>query len=69
MFELTVLLVVPMLPGPSLFQVTVSLRATPEGKVKLMADLIYTEEERPIVAQLLLAMKNIWKRPRPCVWN
>lgn len=28
------------------------LRATPEGKVKLMADLIYTEEERPIVAQL-----------------
>ena len=28
------------------------IRATPEGKVKLMADLIYTEEERPIVAQL-----------------
>lgn len=28
------------------------MRATPEGKVKLMADLIYTEEERPIVAQL-----------------
>jgi len=28
------------------------VRATPEGKVKLMADLIYTEEERPIVAQL-----------------
>jgi tRNA-dihydrouridine synthase len=28
------------------------LRATPEGKQKLMADLIYTEEERPIVAQL-----------------
>jgi len=27
-------------------------RATPEGKAKLMADLIYTEEERPIVAQL-----------------
>jgi nifR3 family TIM-barrel protein len=28
------------------------IRATPEGKVKLMADLIYNEEERPIVAQL-----------------
>ncbi|MEZ4195260.1 MAG: tRNA-dihydrouridine synthase [Candidatus Paceibacterota bacterium] len=28
------------------------VRATPEGKVKLMADLKYTEEERPIVAQL-----------------
>lgn len=28
------------------------VRATPEGKTKLMADLIYTEEERPIVAQL-----------------
>ncbi|MEN9920163.1 MAG: hypothetical protein RL538_56 [Candidatus Parcubacteria bacterium] len=28
------------------------VRATPEGKVKLMADLIYHEEERPIVAQL-----------------
>ncbi len=27
-------------------------RATPEGKEKLMADLIYEEEERPIVAQL-----------------
>ena len=27
-------------------------RANPEGKVKLMADLIYGEEERPIVAQL-----------------
>lgn len=27
-------------------------RATPEGKEKLMADLIYAEEERPIVAQL-----------------
>jgi nifR3 family TIM-barrel protein len=27
-------------------------RATPEGKEKLMADLIYCEEERPIVAQL-----------------
>lgn len=28
------------------------MRATPEGKEKLMADLIYSEEERPIVAQL-----------------
>lgn len=28
------------------------MRATEEGKKKLMADLIYTEEERPIVAQL-----------------
>jgi len=28
------------------------MRATPEGKEKLMADLMYTEEERPIVAQL-----------------
>ncbi len=28
------------------------VRATPEGKQKLLADLIYTEAERPIVAQL-----------------
>ena len=28
------------------------MRATPEGKEKLLADLKYTEEERPIVAQL-----------------
>jgi len=28
------------------------VRATPEGKKKLLADLIYSEEERPIVAQL-----------------
>ncbi len=28
------------------------VRATPEGKQKLMADLMYTEAERPIVAQL-----------------
>jgi len=28
------------------------MRATPEGKVKLMADLMYGETERPIVAQL-----------------
>lgn len=31
------------------------IRATPEGKKILMADLIYTEEERPIVAQLFSA--------------
>lgn len=28
------------------------VKATPEGKQKLMADLLYAEEERPIVAQL-----------------
>ncbi len=28
------------------------VRATPEGKAKLMADLIYSNEEQPIVAQL-----------------
>lgn len=28
------------------------MRATPEGKAKLMADLLYVEEERPIIAQL-----------------
>lgn len=28
------------------------VRATPEGKAKLMADLIYSNEERPVVAQL-----------------
>ena len=28
------------------------MRATPEGREKLLADLIYSEEERPIVAQL-----------------
>jgi nifR3 family TIM-barrel protein len=28
------------------------MRATPEGKEKLMKDLMYSEEERPIVAQL-----------------
>ena len=31
------------------------VRATPEGKAKLMADLIYDESERPIVAQLFSA--------------
>ncbi len=31
------------------------MRATPEGKQKLLADLIYTDAERPIVAQLFSA--------------
>lgn len=31
------------------------MRATPEGKEKLMKDLLYSEEERPIVAQLFTA--------------
>jgi len=31
------------------------IRATPEGKAKLMRDLVYTEAERPIVAQLFTA--------------
>lgn len=31
------------------------MRATPEGKQKLMADLLYSEVERPIVAQLFSA--------------
>jgi len=31
------------------------MRATEEGKQKLMADLIYSEEERPIIAQLFSA--------------
>jgi len=31
------------------------IRATPEGKEKLLADLIFTEAERPIVAQLFTA--------------
>lgn len=31
------------------------IRATPEGKRKLMRDLVYTEAERPIVAQLFSA--------------
>ncbi len=34
------------------------IRATPEGKVKLMADLIYSEEERPIVAQLFTSNED-----------
>ncbi len=36
-------------------------RATEEGKKKLMADLIYTEEERPIVAQLFSSMPEYMK--------
>lgn len=31
------------------------IKATPEGKAKLMRDLLYTEAERPIVAQLFTA--------------
>lgn len=31
------------------------VRATPEGKAKLMRDLLYSEAERPIVAQLFTA--------------
>lgn len=31
------------------------IRATPEGKRKLMRDLVYTEAERPVVAQLFSA--------------
>lgn len=34
------------------------VRATPEGKEKLMADLKYSEEERPIVAQLFSSMPD-----------
>lgn len=37
-------------------------RATEEGKVKLMADLIYTEEERPIVAQLFSSTPEYMER-------
>tara|TARA_B100000508_G_scaffold104639_1_gene82914 strand:+ start:10293 stop:11357 length:1065 start_codon:yes stop_codon:yes gene_type:complete len=32
------------------------MRATPEGREKIMADLMYTEEERPIVAQLFTSI-------------
>lgn len=38
------------------------MRATPEGKQKLMADLIYTEEERPIVAQLFSSNEEYMER-------
>ncbi len=37
-------------------------RATEEGKKKLMADLIYTEEERPIVAQLFSSNPEYMER-------
>lgn len=37
-------------------------RATEEGKAKLMADLIYTDEERPIVAQLFSATPEYMER-------
>ena len=38
------------------------VRATPEGKKKLMADLIYTETERPIVAQLFSSNEEHMER-------
>ena len=38
------------------------MRATPEGKAKLMADLIYSEEERPIVAQLFSSHPEYMER-------
>ncbi len=38
------------------------MRATPEGKKKLMADLLYTEEERPIVAQLFSSNEEHMER-------
>ncbi len=37
-------------------------RATEEGKAKLMADLIYSEEERPIVAQLFSSTPEYMER-------
>ena len=43
------------------------IRATPEGKEKLMADLQYAEEERPIVAQLFSSNEdNMEKAARLC---
>ncbi len=43
-------------------------RATEEGKKKLMADLIYTEEERPIVAQLFSSTpEHMEKAVRLCL--
>jgi len=38
------------------------IRATPEGKAKLMADLLYTEAERPIVAQLFTSNEDHMER-------
>ncbi|MCA9364022.1 tRNA-dihydrouridine synthase [Candidatus Kaiserbacteria bacterium] len=43
------------------------LRATPEGRKKLLADLKYSEEERPIVAQLFTAVpEHMEKAARLC---
>lgn len=43
------------------------MHATPEGKAKLMADLIYSEEERPIVAQIFSGHpENIEAAARTC---
>lgn len=38
------------------------MRATPEGKEKLMADLKYSEEERPIIAQLFSSKPEYMKQ-------
>jgi len=38
------------------------IRATPEGKVKLMKDLIFSDAERPIVAQLFSANPEYMKQ-------
>jgi nifR3 family TIM-barrel protein len=38
------------------------IRATPEGKKKLMLDLIYTAAERPIVAQLFTSNPDIMRQ-------
>jgi len=38
------------------------MRATPEGKKKLLADLIYTEAERPIVAQLFSSSEEYMEK-------
>lgn len=44
------------------------VRATPEGKEKLMADLKYCEEERPIIAQLFSSTpEHMEKAARLCV--
>ncbi len=37
------------------------MRATPEGKMKLMRDLLYTDTERPIVAQLFSSKPEYMK--------
>ena len=44
------------------------VRATPEGKKLLMADLMYSEEERPIVAQLFTSNpEHMEKAARLCL--